>query len=479
MGSIRNRFSRTAAALALSLVSQGALAQETSPRAGRLSLPEARAVAVRAVQSGEPALAAEIAQALLEADPNDRVALLALGAALPQLGRPEEGRRAAARAFELGATPAQRYEAARVAAGAAAAGERWFLAEYWLRRALVEAPDDAAEAGALRDARALRARSPWRVDVELSFNPSDNVNGGSESPFNEVEGLPMVGVISVDGRALSGWVATADLRLSYRLHQSERDRTTLSFRAGGRWVTLSEEARDLIEEEGGPDDPSEPGEREEITGSDFGSRSAELRLGHERALSWGVLGGSVALARSWAGDGEPVESFRLGASATVPVGEAQALRFSAYWENRRPTGEDGEPQRRVGAELGWSGALGEAGRLSFGVTRSKVLSEVRNQASETWGLRAGFDLAQPVGPARLGLTVAASRTDYPDYAVIFPVPGGRQDERLSVALEARFADWSYAGFVPVVTIEAARNDSNVSRFDTESLGVGFSFRSSF
>jgi hypothetical protein len=60
-----------------------------------------------------------------------------------------------------------------------------------------------------------------------------------------------------------------------------------------------------------------------------------------------------------------------------------------------------------------------------------------------------------------------------------PVPGGREDRRLSVTLAAELSDWSLAGFEPVVSLEAARTESNVTRFDSDSLGLGFSIRSSF
>lgn len=94
-------------------------------------------------------------------------------------------------------------------------------------------------------------------------------------------------------------------------------------------------------------------------------------------------------------------------------------------------------------------------------------------------MRASYALGEPVGPARLGVTLGASWTEFPDYAVIFPVPGGRQDERVFARIEAAFEGWTVAGFAPVVSLDAARSDSNVSRFDTESLGLGVTLRSTF
>lgn len=436
-----------------------------------LTLDEARLLAVQAVLAGDASLAREVASALLDADPDDRAALVVLAAAEPRLGRPRAGRLAAARAWELSATRAQRHEAARLAAAAAAGEGRTFLAEVWLRRALAAAPDEEREARTLADARALRAHSPWAVTAELGFQPSDNVNGGAETPFNVIDGLPFVGIISVDGRALSGWAGTADLAATRRLSESARQRTELSFRLWGRAVALSEESRELIEAEreaGGP----------EVEGSDFASAQAELRVGHRRATGWGLAGGDLSLARSWHGEEAPTTSLRLSGLAALALSEARSLRLSAHAEGRREGGGRGG-QVRAGAELAWGTRLRGSDHLTLALSRSATFSDSGNQASDGWGIRASYALGEPVGPARLGATLGASWTGFPDYAVIFPVPGGRRDERVFGRLEAAFEGWSHAGFAPVLSIEAARSDSNVSRFDTESLGLGITLRSTF
>ena len=59
------------------------------------------------------------------------------------------------------------------------------------------------------------------------------------------------------------------------------------------------------------------------------------------------------------------------------------------------------------------------------------------------------------------------------------VPGGREDLRGWAGVSAAFTDWSYAGFAPVVSVEASRTDSNVSNYERSALSVGFSLRSTF
>ena len=142
--------------------------------------------------------------------------------------------------------------------------------------------------------------------------------------------------------------------------------------------------------------------------------------------------------------------------------------------------EDGEAgDQRVGFEAGWSRQVLGRDWLSLALSGASTLSDNGNAASTSWGLRGSYALGRPVGPARLSLTLAAEVTDYPDYAVFFPVPGGREDERLSATLEAVLDDWDYAGFEPVVTLEASRTDSNVSRFESDGVNIGLALRSSF
>ncbi|TNC71615.1 hypothetical protein [Rubellimicrobium roseum] len=436
-----------------------------------MTLPEARAIARQAVLSGDAALAREIAAGLLAGNPDDRAALVVLASAEPALGRPAQGRLAAARAWRLSRTDAQRHEAARLAAAAALAERRFFLAEFWLRRALNVAPDAEQEARTRRDAGRVRTLNPWRVDVELSFAPSDNVNGGSESAFNLVDGLPFVGVISVDGRALAGYEGTLDLRVSRRLSESERQRTVLSVRAYARGVALSQEAKDLIEQETDPGDPP-------ITGADFAFRSVELRLRQDRALAGARVGADLSLGSTWSGDELYRRTLRLAGDASRPLGEGRQVRVSGFVEPRWD--DDGDrAELRLGAEGAWSTRAFGRDRLTLALSRGQVRSDNVNAAQTSWGARASYDLGRAVGPARLGVDVRALWSDYEDYAVVFPVPGGRQDRTLSVTLEAAFAAWDYAGFIPVATLEASRTESNVGRFDSDNLGLGVAIRSTF
>jgi hypothetical protein len=466
-----------ALALALVLWAGAAEAQVMTDAAGL------REIAARLLAQGDAEQSADMARALLARNPDDRVALILLAAAAPQAGDPAEGRRAAQRAWSLSEQPAERFEAARLAARAALAEGRPLLAEVWLRLALAAAPSEELEARALEDGRTLRALSPWRIEAELSLAPSSNVNDGSDSDWLEVDGL-VIGFpgglgISIDGQALSGWVGTTDLRATRRLSESQVQRTELRFRLSGRVVALSGESSDRIREAGLED---------EVTGADFGSAAAEVGVGHRRNLGWGLAGGDAVLGWSHSGDeDDPINdasvwSLRATGFGVREIGNGQVLRLSGNVESRWSDNPARE-QERVGIEAAWILPVLGDDRLTLAASRSLVLSDNFQQASDSWGMQATYALGEAVGPARLSFTAGASWTEYPDYRVfggLFgPIPGGRRDERVYARAEAEFGDWSFAGFAPVLSLDAERADSNVSRFDTESLGVGITLRSTF
>ena len=83
----------TAAILALALLTPAAARAQTEVA---LSLPEARELAVYALNAGKPDLAIQVAEGLLQADGGDAVAWFVIASAHAQANRPREGRRAAA-----------------------------------------------------------------------------------------------------------------------------------------------------------------------------------------------------------------------------------------------------------------------------------------------------------------------------------------------------------------------------------------------
>ena len=432
-----------------------------------LPLAEARALATQALLAGDPGLAVDIAADLVAADPADRAALLVLAGALPMLDRARDGRLAGARAYALSATDAEKYEAARLTALAAANEGRFTLAQWWLRRALTVAPTEQDAAQTITDAQGLRRINPWSSSVELSFAPSDNVNGGAATRFNVIDGVPVVGLLSPDAQALSGWTGTLDLRSRYRLAAGADFQTTVSARAYGRGVLLSDQAQAFLTA-GGSD----------ATANDFSTALLEFGLRHDRALSRGTYGLDLTLGQSWSGGDFDHTFLRLGADRRVPLSEASSLSFAGTLEQRWD--QDDDPNEwRFGWQAGWTLAT-DSGQLGVTLSQTDVRSERVNDTGVTRTAQVSYAFARPWGPAQVQVAAGVQWQDFDDYRVGFiAVPGGRQDQRLFGSVDLFFADTSYAGFAPVVTLSAGQTDSNVSRFARSDLSVGFAFRSTF
>jgi hypothetical protein len=297
------------------------------------------------------------------------------------------------------------------------------------------------------------------------------VNGGAESPYNIIDGFPVVGLLSPDARALSGWAGTIDLRATYRLRGTETSRLLAGARLWGRGVRLSEAARRFLAEEQDPGDPP-------ITDRDFSSALAEVSLSWDRAVPAGALGLDLAAGRAWSGGAAEYDYLRLSADRGWAVADSAALTLAAFAEQRRePGGAPGDA--RIGAQAEWRQVLAWGAQVTGGAAWERTLSDNGNARAESWTLTASYAPAAPIGPLSAELLVGVQWTAFPDYAVIFPVPGGRRDERVFADLTLGLPWVDYAGFTPVVTLGWDSVDSNVSRFDRDGFSVEFAIRSSF
>ena len=56
---------------------------------------------------------------------------------------------------------------------------------------------------------------------------------------------------------------------------------------------------------------------------------------------------------------------------------------------------------------------------------------------------------------------------------------GRHDRGASASVSAELNHLDYMGFVPVITLEAGRNWSNIGLYDNDTFGLGIGFTSTF
>ncbi|MAQ82977.1 MAG: hypothetical protein CMH12_07080 [Maritimibacter sp.] len=429
---------------------------------------DARRVAVEAALAGDPATAAILAGHLLQIDPNDAQALFALSTAYLATRRYDAAYETGRKAFRLSGDSTTRYHAARVAAIAAMGAERPMQSQFWLRRAGDNAPTEAERDKIRRQFSYLRYETPFRFQFDASISPSSNVNSGADSAYNVIEGVPLIGILSPDAMALSGFIAQSNLRLSYRLRRSESSETTLNGSYFVKRVWLDEDGKDTA-----PD----------FDASRLGVTSATLGVSHLMKVGrkpGTALRFDAGLRDYWQGGDRIYTALTGGAYYTRPL--TDRLRF---------VGQFSIEQRDYADDYGDEGLLGGISTaLSYRFDNGSVVTAVAGYSvsdvpgdifdSTGWNGRISYSPGKPVFGVDLTAAVGVSMTDYADYSMlIFPVPGGRQDETVYFDLEGVFTQVEYAGFSPSVRLRRTITESNVSRYEMSEWSLAVGIRSNF
>ncbi len=441
-------------------------AADPNAPAVELTLPQARQLAVKALKAGRPKLAYHLADGLLKADPKSSFAHFTMANAQGLLGQAAAARKSAARAYRYGDSKLHRFEAAELAARLSYAEERPTLTQLWLRRAVQNAPNEQVEQQLGRDYGQVRAQNPFSFSIRTSLRPSSNVNGGSNTAVQVIDGLPFTGQLSGSAQALSGTIGTLDTSLRYRLRGTKKSRTEVAARLFVKRVALTNSA-----EEQAPD----------VSDSDFGSTFAEVRLNHSFATS--EKGGAARLGlgagQFWFGDERSYHFVNLNVGHSWRIGARSSLSLDASYENRssdRAAFLDSEYLSVVG---GYRHARTNGDQLSLSLSLRETRSDFSNARNTAATLSANYDFAKQVGPAKISTGVVVGYSDFPDYIAPIRVPGGRQDRSLYANVNFFFPDVDYAGFAPNLRVTAGRKFSNVSRFETEELSVSLGIQSKF
>jgi hypothetical protein len=436
-----------------------------------LTQTQAKRVAQQAYAAGNPALANALAKRLTEAAPGDAEALLLLAATETALGRPEAGRKAGRLGFARSDDPGLRHEIARHTAFAAYNEGRPGLARFWLRRASDTAPDTDAYERDGADFRALRAQSPFRFGFDLSVAPSSNLNNGAQGGFLTV-GSVTVGALSGSAQALSGTRIVTQAQLGYSLPDRPRARTTLLGRIYASQNILADEAKARVR------DPvtGEP----TLTGSDLNQTSAEVIVRHHftPAAMRNPLSASLATGQSWAGGQQLGPHLRAEFGMPLLAGPQGSLRLAAtverQWQDAGPVTAqslalEGERRDARGNAFGW------------GVTLRQTSGDTRNQDNREISGELNYSLGRPVGPVMLSGRLTGLARDYEHYSLgpFLQVTDGRSDYQITIALDMTLSKISLMGYAPRISLTGQQTQSNISRFDTQQLGVAFGFTSHF
>ncbi len=434
-----------------------------------LTLPQTRALAGQAVAQGDTKLALRLAAGLLRANPSDPFAHYVVALANTQMGRAGIARRSAARAYRFAEPGRDRLRAAELAARTSYAEGRPSLAQFWLRRVALHTETEAEDAQIARDYNALRRINPFSVSLRLGLRDSNNVNNGSDSAINLINGQPDLGGIPAQAQALPGMIGTADLSATYRLRANANSATTLSARYYLQRVRLSSEAK-----------AKAPAARD----SDYGSTYAEVALHHGFAVGpagkGGTAGFQIAYGESWYAEQRSYRFARIGADRGWRLASGAVLRVNAGVERRYDTRylQNDAVSLSLGASLRKKLARGDT--ISLSVALRDNDAKAINGTYPSVSLRFSYGLAKKLGPARVSAALGVGTSDYPLYIASRFIPATeRNDTSVFGNLTFVFEDYDYAGFAPTLQVIASRRKSNFSFFSNNDFSVSLGFQSKF
>ena len=464
-GATHHRFSLVVAAVLLSAASLLWAATPLRAETLELPLPEARLVALQAATQGQPDIALDVTARLLALNPEDGLAHLARSTAFLMKRAWSSAYRGGRLAFRHATDREGKYHSARVAALAAVGANRNLLAQYWFRRAGDFAETDRERARVEEQFRVIKSRSAVRFRFDASVMPSSNVNGGSESAYNIIDGLPYIGILTADAQALSGYIGQMSLRGTFRLSESPKHRTHLETGFYTRRVGLSDEAQAAA--------PAFDASTLSVTTLDVGLRRTQLL-----AKDGPILSFHGALRGYWQGGTRSYMGVGGGVDLSHALTERITLFGGAEFEARNyEGGGDGEIKT---ARVGLSYTFPNGNRLSGNVqVTDSTTPYFALDSDSVWG-KVSLSFAQPVAGILFSTGIGMSHTDFPDYAIGFiPVPGGRQDEAIFFDVDATFTGLEFAGFSPSLRLRRSETTSNVSRFETSEWAVSLGIRSNF
>ena len=465
-----NRFLKGLGALGLALC-LGVGQASTNEQTANLSLSEARGLAVYALNNEQPELALQVGRGLLQADARDPFAHYVMASAYAQMGRPADGRRAAARAYRFAEPGPDRLRAGQLAAQMSYQEERPTLAQYWLRRTAIHAKSEEELKLLARDYQALRRQNPWSFSLRTDIRPSSNVNNGSESAANIIDGRPDGGTRPPSARALSGVIGAVDFSTSYRLRVNERSATTLGARLYVSRVALSDSAKEKA-----------PG----VSGSQFRSTYAEVSIGHGFVVgdlkNRSTANINFALGESWYAGERNFQFARLSGERSWSLGEGRRLTLAGSGETRfnaRFRSNDANVFS-LGAIYRFELTNGDGVSLSAFVRDTSA--ETPNGTFSSATMRGTYRFDKPVGPARISASLGLGLSDYDAFLFTTNATIGlrpRRDETVFADVTLFFEDYDYAGFAPTLKLRAERTKSNFSAFTSREFSVALGIQSKF
>lgn len=455
-----------AAIVSLSLSPAMAAQIEVTPQAMQIAVADA-------YQAGQLAQAANLADALLQRDPKDLTALIVRTQAAFDMGDFAGAAQFAARSYRAAQRQSTRYQAARYAARAHAEMQQFTRAQFWLRLARENAGSEQSARQVAEDYGVVRRLNPLSFQLSFGISPTSNINGGSSSETTSffLNGVELVGVISPDGRPLSGTEISGGITARYRLSMTNTSATFADMSASFKTYRPSQSAKEEV-----PD----------IDGSDFSEANLSFGLTHRRILLEGLAPASLSarVSRSWYATDPYTQGLNISASQAFVVSEGGALVATATYQltdyltdSTFADGSERGPDATKAVTLSWRQDVGAYDKLQLTASARRNTSDTENREYDAKSLRVSYDLGRPVASVAFDFSLGYEWRDY-EFS-IYNGGNPRHDEIATVRISAELTNVEYYGFRPVINLDASRAMSDVDLFDRESLAFGFDLVSSF
>ncbi len=428
-----------------------------------------RLAALMALRGGDAPRALRFSDALLLRDPSDRTALMIHSRAARDLGRFEIAKTSARSAWRLAEDDSQKYSSSLLMAQALASDGQRTRAQWWLRRAVEHAPNEAAERKAINDFRYVRARNPWATQLSFSITPESNINNGSSARASFLNyklsellfGQPVEYALGGTALALSGVETALGMTTRYRFGETETRAHDLIFTTDLRSYTLSSKAKALA--------PT-------AKGSDFSFATYSLGYG-QRGLNLDRRGEYRVVAdagQSFYGGAEYARFARLSAGQSYRLTSGDRINLRLAGE--RQFGIATVDSDTLRADFSYTTHVFNGATLWTSATLAVAQSPDAASEYREIGLRAELTLAEPIAGATFQMGLWARNRDYD----ISPhSPAGRQEDRVQADLTLIFDKIDYYGFNPTMQLSASRTDSNIALYDANRVGLNFGIRSAF
>lgn len=425
-----------------------------------LTLPEARSFALGLLKQDQPRAARAIAIGLLRKDSRDILALMVLAEAERALGRPAKARFAARRAWRSSQNGKERFAAAFAMSNILKDEQKYGQAQIWLRRAGQATDEPRFEQAARSEFRRMKAANPWSLSFGFTLAPTSNVNGGPNDNTYTIGDLVFVDPTAVP---LSGLEVGTRLNVTRRFAPADWGRASFGVNYDERRYSLSRAAKAAVPTASGKD-------------YGFAALEATLRFELDGASPTALTTAEFSLAQNWQASTEIAHSYRLFLGRQLKTEQFARVGYGVSFLDQ--TRQD-RPLRSTKTYTVDGFALQQLENkslLRYGVALAKVDSASSDMAHKAATFSLSYLPAKPLFGAQATFSGLLQLRAYDKLRFGTSV---RSDQKAALSANFVFNKVDYMGFSPSLTLNATRNISNKSFYDTQEYGLSLGIKSTF